>query len=179
MNENSLVRLWFMRAVFVVLSTLVIFAHLVPLQTAPTAGAAPDLVLAMAFGWALRRPDFVPTSLFALVMLFADLMFMRPPGLFAALSLLALEGLKSRASRVRDMPFSVEWFAAAVAITAVIGLSRIIQALFLVQSLALKVALMQIVLTILCYPVVIGVSWLFFGLKKPSLGEVNALGERL
>ncbi len=168
-----------MRAVFVGLSLMLIFAHVLPLQTAPTRWAAPDLVLAGAFGWGLRRPDYVPAALFVLVVLFADLMLARAPGLYTALALLSLEGLKARASRVRDMPFSVEWFAAAVAIASTILLYRIILAMFLVETLELKLALIQITLTILCYPVVIATSWLFFGLKKPSLGEVNALGQRL
>ena len=179
MTENSVSRLWFMRFVFVALSVALIFAHVLPLQTAPTGWAAPDLVLAGAFGWGLRRPDFVPTTLFVLVVFFADLMLDRAPGLFTALALFSLESLKARAGRVRDMPFTVEWFAASVAIASTILLYRIILALFLVEQLALKLAVTQIVLTILCYPVVIAISWLFFGLKKPSLGEVNALGQRL
>jgi len=179
MTENTISRLWFMRIMFVALSFIVMFFHLLPLQTTPGTFAAPDIILALGICWALRRPDFVPAVLIALVMLFADIMLSRPPGLFAAIALIAIQMLKSRAARLRDMPFSVEWFTASVSIIGVILTYRLILVVLLVEALALKTALIQISLTILCYPVVIGVSWLFFGLKKPTLGEVNALGQRL
>lgn len=179
MNDNSTARLWFMRAMFASLSAGIIFLHLLPLQTSPQGFVAPDLVLALGLCWALRRPEFVPALLVAGVMLFADLMLSRPPGLYAALSLLAVEVLKARAGQLRDMPFSVEWATAAMAIIAIILAYRICLALLIVEQLAIGTALLQILFTILCYPVVIGISWLFFRLRKPSLGDVNALGQRL
>jgi rod shape-determining protein MreD len=121
----------------------------------------------------------VPALLIGLVMLFADLMMSRPPGLFAAIALVAVEMLKARASQLRNTPFSVEWITASMAIAAVIIGYRLILMLLLVESFALSTALVQILFTILIYPVVIGVSWVFFGLRKPTLGEVNALGQRL
>jgi len=179
MTENTVSRLWFMRSAFALLCAGVMFLHLLPLETRPDYFPAPDIILSLAFCWALRRPEFVPAFLVALIMLLADLLLSRPPGLFAAIALIAVEMLKSRASRLRDMPFSVEWFTASVAIVGVILGHRIVLLVFFVEAFALKTTLVQILLTILCYPVVIGFSWLFFGLKKPTLGEVNALGQRL
>ena len=179
MTENSLMRLWFMRAMFVLLSGAVIFVHLIPLQTTPARWPTPDLLLVLGFAWALRRGEFVPPALFALVMLFGDLIFDRPPGLYAALSLIALEMLKARAGKLRDMPFTVEWASAGMAIIAVILLYRLILATLVIEQFAFGLALGQTVLTILCYPVVIGFSYVFFRLTKPVLGEVNALGQRL
>ena len=179
MTENTVSRLWFMRTMFILLSVGVIFLHLLPLSTLPGTLAAPDIILALAFCWALRRPEFVPALLIGLVMLFADLMMSRPPGLFAAIALVAVEMLKARASQLLNTPFSVEWITASMAIAAVIVGYRLILMLLLVESFALSTALVQILFTILIYPVVIGVSWVFFGLRKPTLGEVNALGQRL
>lgn len=179
MTENTISRLWFMRAMFVALSFAVIFLHLLPLSTLPSSMGAPDIILALAFCWALRRPEFVPALLIGLVMLFADLMMSRPPGLFAAFALIAVEMLKARAGQLRDMPFSVEWITASIAIATVIIGYRLVLVILLVESFALPTALVQILFTIMIYPVVIGVSWLFFGLRKPTLGEVNALGQRL
>ena len=179
MTENTLNRLWFMRVMFALLSFGVMFLHLLPLNTLPSSLGSPDIILALAFCWALRRPEFVPVGLLAFVMLFADLMMSRPPGLYAAIALLAVEMLKARASQLRDMPFSVEWVSASIAIIGVILGHRLVLLVLLVESFALQTALVQILLTILIYPVVIGISWLFFGLTKPTLGEVNALGQRL
>lgn len=179
MNDNSLSRLWIMRILFVLLSGLVVFTHLLPLQTTPENWPAPDILLALGFGWALRRGEFVPPLIFGLTMLFADMLLARPPGLYAGLSLIALEMLKARASQLRDMPFMLEWASAAVAVLCVILGYRIILATLLVEQLSLGLALGQSLLTILCYPVVIGFCYVFLQLRKPTLGEVNALGQRL
>ena len=69
-----------MRAAFVGISLLIMFFHLLPLETTPRRWAAPDLLVCLCFAWALRRPDYVPALAVAGVMLLADLMFQRPPG---------------------------------------------------------------------------------------------------
>lgn len=179
MSENTLSRLWSMRLLFVALSGFVIFLHLLPLNSTPRQLPAPDIILALAFCWALRRPEFLPAGLVALVFLFSDLMLSRPPGLFAAIAFVAVEMLKARAAQLRNMPFSVEWITATIALLCVILGYRLVLFVLLVEDFALTTALVQILLTSLCYPGLIGLSWLFFGLKKPSLGEVNALGQRV
>jgi rod shape-determining protein MreD len=42
-------------------------------------------------------------------MLLADLLFLRPPGLWAAIVVLGHEFLRNREQGLRDMPFFVEW----------------------------------------------------------------------
>ena len=42
----------------------------------------PDLLIAFAFAWSLRRPEYVPSLLLALLFLLADLLLQRPPGLW-------------------------------------------------------------------------------------------------
>ena len=179
MTENTVSRLWFMRSAFALLCAGVMFLHLLPLETRPGYFPAPDIILSLAFCWALRRPEFLPAGLVALVFLFSDLMLSRPPGLFAAIAFVAVEMLKARAAQLRNMPFSVEWITATIALLCVILGYRLVLFVLLVEDFALTTALVQILLTSLCYPGLIGLSWLFFGLKKPSLGEVNALGQRL
>ena len=72
-------RTWPMRAAFVALSLALIFVHLLPLETVPRKWAPPDILLAFAFAWVLRRPDYVPALLVAGVFLMADLLLQRPP----------------------------------------------------------------------------------------------------
>ena len=60
---------------------------LLPLQTTPRSLAGPDLLLAFAVAWCLRRPEFVPPLALALAFLLADLLLQRPPGLWALLAL--------------------------------------------------------------------------------------------
>jgi rod shape-determining protein MreD len=48
MNDQSQTRLWLMRAAFVLLALLILFFHLLPLDTTPSRWAGPDLVLGFA-----------------------------------------------------------------------------------------------------------------------------------
>jgi len=100
-----------MRAVFPVLALLNIFFHLLPLDTIPRQWAPPDLLVAAALAWSVRRPDYIPTAILALTLLLADLMFQRPPGLMAMLVLLGSEFLKPRALTHRDTGFVAEWIS--------------------------------------------------------------------
>jgi rod shape-determining protein MreD len=43
----------------------------------------------------------------------------------------------------------------------------------------LGLTLLQMVLTILAYPLAVAAAWGVFGISRPAPGEVNALGQRL
>ena len=125
MDELSPARLLLMRTVFTVLALLILFFHLLPIDTQPVSLFAPeltpplatidpaearlralldhgtqrtvigpDLLIAFALAWSLRRPEYVPTLLLAILFLLGDLLLQRPPGLWALLALLACENLK-------------------------------------------------------------------------------------
>ena len=79
--------LWTRRAVFLAVAVGVIFFALLPLDTGASRWAPPDLLLAFCLAWAARRPDYVPALSIAFVALLADLLYQRPPGLFALLTL--------------------------------------------------------------------------------------------
>ncbi|MFC6585378.1 hypothetical protein [Sulfitobacter aestuariivivens] len=79
MNDQSPTRLWLMRAAFFVLALVILFFHLLPLETTPRRWAGPDVLLAFACAWCLRRPEYVPSVILALAFLLADLLLQRPP----------------------------------------------------------------------------------------------------
>ncbi|WP_137699736.1 rod shape-determining protein MreD [Marimonas lutisalis] len=178
MSELSITRLWLMRALFTALTLAVIFFSLLPLETTPRRWAGPDLVMAFGFAWVLRRPEYVPLPLIAVLLFLADLMLGRPPGLWAALALIAFENLRARAPRLRDMPFTVEWLTVAIAMASVMLGYRLLLAVFLVQDPSLGLLLMRLFATILVYPLAVVLTRFGFGLRKAQLGEVNALGQR-
>jgi rod shape-determining protein MreD len=161
-----------MRGLFAGLCALVIFWRLLPLDTLPPGWAGPDLIMALAFAWVLRRPAYAPALLIAAVVLLADLMFQRPPGLWAALVVLASEALKARAPGLRDMGFGPEWLTVGVVALGVTLLYRLCLAVLLVPQAPLGLSLMQMAMTVLCYPLVVLASSLLFGVRKvrPSEG---------
>lgn len=167
-----------MRAAFPALALLIIFFHLLPLDTEPRFWAPPDLLLALAMAWSLRRPDFVPALSIGLVMLLTDLLFQRPPGLLALLTVLGCEFLKARASPHRESTFVSEWLAVALVLTGIATSNRLVLVLFGVQQAPLGLTVIQIAMTILTYPLVVWVSQAILGVNKLSPSEAETLVNR-
>lgn len=167
-----------MRGAFVVIALLVMFFHLLPLDTLPRKWSPPDLLLATAMAWSVRRPDFVPALLIVAVMLLADLLFQRPPGLWALLVLLTCEFLKSRLATHRDTPFLGEWFAIAVVVIGISLLNRLILGILGVEQAHIALVIVQVIMTIAAYPVVVLVSQSLFGVRHLSPAEAESMGSR-
>lgn len=179
MSDAPRARVWVGRATYAGLCLLLMFLALLPLGMIPPAFAGPDLILAVTLAFVARRPDFVPVALLAAVFLLADLLLQRPPGLGAAVVLVVTEMLRSRAGGLRNMPFPLEWIAVALCVAAVTFGTRLILALTMTPQAPLGLSLIQMVMTILCYPLVVALARLLFGVSRPAPGEVDALGHRL
>ena len=178
MDEISYTRLWLARAGFAILLIGILFFQLLPLETTPRRFAGPDLILGFAFAWALRRPEYAPIGLTAALFLLADLLLGRPPGLYAALGLIAFASLRSRATSLRDMPFTVEWVTVTITLSVLMITYRLVLALTLVPVPPLGLAASQLALTVAAYPAVAAITRYVFGLRPVGIGEVNALGQR-
>lgn len=179
MGDNAALQKWIMRVAYVALALLVIFLNLLPLQTLPRGWAGPEIILAVTFAWVLRRPDFVPPWLVAAVLLLADLMFHRPPGLWAALVLVGAETLRARHVGLRDLTFAVEWVSVATTLVAITLGYRVVLAVLMVDQAPLGLSLMQMVMTLLVYPVVVLLSQTVLRVRKPAPGDIDALGGRI
>ncbi|MCZ4368414.1 rod shape-determining protein MreD [Sulfitobacter dubius] len=179
MTDLSRSRLWVMRLSFVALALVILFFHLLPLETIPRSWAGPDLLLGFACAWALRRPEYVPALFLALVFLLADLLLQRPPGLWAVLALMGVENLKSRGRHLRDASFAAEWLTVAVILTMVIFANRILLSLALVPTPAMTLNLTELALTTLAYPLIVAVTHGIMGVRKTAPGDLDALGKRV
>lgn len=160
-----------MRAAFCVLFAVVIFVYLMPLQVAPRPWAGPDVLLAMTFAWATRRPEFVPMALIAFLFLLADFLFQRPPGLWALLALIATEWLKSRERRQRHQSFVLEWASVAAMVLFVAVVNRLVLKIVIIEPGPLSLSAMQAMMTILVYPVVVIVTRLVFRVRRYVPGD--------
>lgn len=172
-------RAWSVRVAYLVLAFLFLAAPLLPLNTVPHAYGSPDLLLAVTAVWAARRPDLLPVLVVMGVFLMADFLFQRPPGLYTALVLLMTESLRRRSVRLRRGAFVVEWMTVALGIAAVGLAHHAILGIFGTPLAPIRFTLVQIVLTIVLYPVIAGIAHLALGLRRPAQGEVDALGHRL
>ncbi|WP_204362812.1 rod shape-determining protein MreD [Litorivita pollutaquae] len=179
MGEHPLWRLWSMRAMYLALCIFLIFFNLMPLETLPRAWAGPDLLAAFTCAWVLRRPEYVPVLAVASIALLADFLYQRPPGLWAALMVLITEGLRARAISLRDQSFIVEWITVTSGLIILALSYRIILAMLLVDQAPLGLSLIQLIMTLACYPIAVLITITLFRVRRPSLAEVNALGQRL
>lgn len=174
----SLERLLY-RLLFVAIAATILFVGILPFKLGSDRVPGPDLILLTAFAWVLRRPDYMPALLVAGVLLVEDVLFMRPLGLTACLGLIALEYLRSREPIWRDLPFPLEWAMVAAVMLALTVAQAAILGLFMVDQPAVPAQLVQVSLSILCYPFVTAFSRYVFRVAKPAPGEVDALGHKL
>ena len=166
------------RLMFLALAAAVAFVQLLPLDMGPGQFPGPDVLMLLAFSWVIMRPDYVPVSLIAAVFFAADLLFMRPPGLWTALVVIGTEFLRVRSFTLRDTPFLLEWALVAGVITAVFIANALLLGIFGVTQAGFGLTLIGLGATILAYPLVVILAGRAVGLKKIAPGEVDRLGHR-
>lgn len=167
------------RALFIAIVAVILFIRLLPLAPGTGGIPGPDLILCLALAWVLRRPEYSPALLIVAVFLLQDLMFLRPPGLWTLIVLLATEFLRSREVAWRDLPFVLEWLVVGGVLAAMLLANRAVLAMVMVPQAALGQELLQLLSTLAAYPLVVVASRLAFGLRRAAPGEVDALGHRL
>ncbi|WP_299367545.1 rod shape-determining protein MreD [uncultured Tateyamaria sp.] len=178
MTELSPSRLWSMRAAFAGLVLVLLFLHLLPLQTSTGGLIWPDLILGFAFAWSVRRPEFVPAVLLALVFLMADLLLQRPPGLWALLALIACEQIKAQSRSLRDASLATELASAGAWIVGIGLVYHVVLAILLIDRPPLGLVLIQIIVTALAYPLVVAVTHAFMGVRKAAPNDIGGKGAR-
>ncbi len=178
MANPAQARIWSMRLAYVGLALVIIFFHLVPLSTVPRSWAPPDLLLAFTLAWSLRRPEYVPALSIAAVMLLADLLFQRPPGLLALLVVLASEHLKNRAAGLSEVGFIAEWATIGIVVIAITLADRLVLGVLAVQQAQLALSLIQMAMTIATYPLVVLVTHLFMGVRRSAPRDGGQSGLR-
>jgi rod shape-determining protein MreD len=164
---------------FCAIAVIVMFVRILPLDLSAGRWPGPDWIMALAFAWVLRRPDFMPVLLLATVLFLSDIMFMRPPGLVAAIGVIGLEFLRGRALFSRDLPFLFEWAMVAGVLLAMMLAKRLILGILVVGQPSFALDSLLLVATVLVYPLVVLVSALVMGVHKVAPGAVDQLGHRI
>jgi rod shape-determining protein MreD len=172
-------RAWFYGLIYIALALVIVFLQLVPLRNTPGRLPGPDILLTLTLAWVMRRPDYLPAGIVGMVVLVQDLILMRPPGLWAALMVLACEFLRSRAALTRELTFVMEWLAVSAVMLGMLMGYKLICAVAFVPQPAFGLALVQVLWSALIYPIVVLASRAGLGLYKPAMGEVDDRGRRL
>ncbi|MEO9651940.1 MAG: rod shape-determining protein MreD [Roseobacter sp.] len=176
MNEQTATRMWFMRLAFTFVFCVILFFHLLPLETSPRWWVGPDLLLAFAFAWSVRRPEYLPSTLLAGLLLLSDLLLFRPPGLWAMIVFLGCEHLKSRARGLRDSTFANECISVFIIMGVVAVAYRAILTITFVDLPSFGLTAFELLMTMLFYPVVVGITHWVLGVRKAAPGELEKGG---
>jgi len=176
MAEGLTASRWIYGLAYLALTSVLILWSILPIQIGPRGYPGPDLLLAITFAWVLRRPQYVPTPLIALVFLITDMLFMRPPGLWSALVVLGVEFLRAREASSRELPFPVEWAMVSGVMIAMLIADRLIQTVLMISQAGFGLAILQLIATILAYPLIVLLSRLVFGIEKMTPGETDIMG---
>ena len=139
----------------------------------------PDILLCIIFAWTMRRPDYLPALLIGAVVLLEDMILMRPPGLWTALVIIASEFVRARVALTRELNFGVEWLLVAGLMLGLLLCYRMAFAIALLPQAGFGFAMVQVIWSIVCYPVVVFLSRYVLDLHKPAMGEVDAYGRRM
>ncbi|WP_341863925.1 rod shape-determining protein MreD [Gymnodinialimonas sp. 57CJ19] len=175
MSVFSARHIWTYRAAFFGLSLGIITLKLLPLNLAASGIPGPDLLVLLAFAWMVRQPLLVPIGLLLVVFLLADFLFMRPPGLWTALMLIAAESLRRRRLTMTELPFLVEWSMVAAMVLGMVLLNRLIMWMLLVELDSLGLTLAHGIVTVAVYPIVVAISKFVFRVRKLGPTELEAL----
>lgn len=177
--ESALVRVWRGRLIFTGCAGLLIFGALLPLGFEPTFTPSPDLLFSLTLAIVLRRPEFVPFWLLAPIFLLADILLMRPPGLWTAIVLLAAEFTRAQEYRFRDLVFPFEWgFIAAVIFLALLA-NRILLFIALVPLPGFGAVMLHFIVTIMVYPLVVFFCYSILRIRKVTPDVAVRFGHRL
>ena len=179
MAETPTMKIMTGRVAFVALASVIMFLYLLPLDTRPDVWPVPDFLLLITVVWTARRPDYVPVTTVAAIFLLADLLFQRPPGLWAGLVVILTELLRRRSRQIRNMPLLLEWLFVTVGILAITLGYRLALAIVVMPQAPLRLTVIQLIMTILIYPVIMGLAHLLFGVSRPAPGQTDSLGHRL
>jgi rod shape-determining protein MreD len=79
---------------------------------------------------------------------------------------------------MRDAGFVAEWMSVSAVVAGVFLGNRVILAILSVDQAALLPVLIQLVLTILAYPVIVLLSQSVFGVRRVSAADASAAGAR-
>lgn len=169
-------RRFLFRCLFLGLCAVIIFVKMLPLSTVPGGIPGPDLLFCLTAVWIMRRPRWAPVGLIIVVHLVADILFLRPIGLWPAISLIGFEYLRSKAAGSVEISPPLEVGMAAAVFSAMVAAQALLQILFGIPQPSLGVSLMHVIVTIMAYPVVILISTYVLRVRRARPTDMDGSG---
>ncbi len=144
------------------LTNILIFALglvLIISPTALTSGSVdntysfyPDLFLCFIFSTNFNRPKTINLYLVLLLLLFSDVLHMKPIGLLTALVLFSFIVIERFQKQIKRSSFFTQYFIFFMVISFVQMLNLVLHQLFFLPDLSLITIVKQTIFTLICYP---------------------------
>ncbi|MBL6426948.1 MULTISPECIES: rod shape-determining protein MreD [Maritimibacter] len=158
---------------FLGISALILFTRMLPLHNGAQNFPPPDLILCFAFAWTVRRPDYLPVLLVAAILLVGDMLSLAPPGIAPLLAILGLEALRSRRGLLAEQGFALEWVSVGAILTLMMLAERLILGVFFVPQVGFGMSVLNLLVTVVAYPVAVLISSLGFRIEWLKPGALD------
>ena len=144
------------------LTNILIFALGLVFITSPTALTSaslhsaysfyPDLFLCFIFSTYFNRPKTISLYLVFLLLLFSDVLHMKPIGLLTALVLVSFIFLERFQQQIQKSSFYTHYFIFFMVISGIQLLNVFLHQLFFIPNISLITIMKQTIFTLICYP---------------------------
>ena len=112
----------------------------------------PDLFLCFIFSANLNRPKIINLYLILLLLLFSDVLHMKPIGLFTILVLTSFIVIEHFQHQIEKSPFYTHYFIFFISISSIQLLNVFMHHLLFIPNLSLITIMKQTIFTLICYP---------------------------
>ncbi|WP_299300797.1 hypothetical protein [uncultured Litoreibacter sp.] len=169
-------RRFLFRCLLLVLCAVIIFVQMLPLSTVPGGIPGPDLLFCLTAVWIMRRPRWAPVALIVLVHLVADILFLRPIGLWPAITLVGYEYLRRKAGGSTEISPPLELGISVATFAALVATNALLQFIFGIPQPTIGVLLLHVIMTALAYPFVIAFSHYVARVRRAKPTDLDGSG---
>lgn len=173
MVDPLALRRFLFRCLFFGLCSVVIFLKMLPLTTEPRTIPGPDLLFCLTAAWVMRRPRWAPVGIIVLMHVVADLLFMRPVGLWPALSLLGYEYLRRKALGSAEVTPPIEIGLVSACFAVLIAANAFAHAVFGIPQASVGLQVLHVLITVVFYPLVIAFSVYVTGVRRARPSDMD------
>ena len=118
-----------------------------------TSSFYPDLFLCFIFSSALNRPKTINLYLILFLLLFSDILQMKPIGLLTTLLLTCIIIIKRYQMQIENLSFYIHYVIFFSAVSSVQILNLFLHHIFFIPKLSFFMIINQTIFTLMCYPI--------------------------
>ena len=179
MNSFMNIQIWIYTTKYIFLGFFILSVQILPLPIIQQEILWPDLLFLSTSGWLIRRPNYLPIFIIFLVHIVADIILLRPIGLWSGLSLIIFVFIKWRISRTKAIfKFGQELVFVISLFTLLIITNMFFQSIFRIVNPPLIMILLQLTFAIIIYPLVIFSLHYVLGVRYGRHIDITNRGQR-